>query len=42
MEIKQGDKTSTSEEDKNKNTSKTNKLETRHFKLHQETLVEKK
>ena len=37
----QGDKTSTGE-DKKKNTSKTNKLGIRHFKLHQETLVDKK
>ena len=37
----QGDKTSTREEDKNKNTRKTNKTEIRHFKLHQETLVDK-
>ena len=37
----QGDKTI--EEDKNhKNTSKTNKLETKHFKLHQENLEDKK
>ena len=35
-----GDKTSTGE-DKNKNTSKANKLETRHLKLHLETLVDK-
>ena len=35
-------KTSTREEDQNKNTSKTIKLETTHFKLHQETLVDKK
>ena len=36
-------KTSTGEKDKsNKNTSKTNKLETRHFKLHQETSEDKK
>ena len=35
----QGVKTSTGEEEKNnKNTSRTNELETRHFKLHQETL----
>ena len=37
----QGDKTA--EEDKNhKNTSKTNKPETKHFKLHQENLKVKK
>ena len=36
----QGDKTA---EDKNhKNTSKTNKSETKHFKLHQENLQDKK
>ena len=38
----QGDKTSTGEEDKNKKPSKTNILYTRHFKSHQETLLEKK
>ena len=37
----QGDKTSTGE-DRNKNTSKTNKLGTRHFKSYQENLVDKK
>ena len=38
----QGDKISTGEEHKNnKNTSKTNELETRHFKLHQESLEDK-
>ena len=38
----QVDKISTGEEYKNKNTSKINKLETRHFKLHQETLEDAK
>ena len=38
----QGDKTLTWEDIKKKNTSKTNKLGIRHFKLHQETLVDKK
>ena len=38
----QVDKISTGEEYKNKNTSKINKLETRHSKLHQETLEDAK
>ena len=38
----QVDKISTGEEYKNKDTSKINKLETRHFKLHQETLEDAK
>ena len=36
----QGDKTA--EEDKNKNTSKTSEPETKHFKLYQERLGDKK
>ena len=38
----QGDKTSAGGEDKNKNTSETSNLGTRHFKLDQENLVDKK